>query len=264
MTNLFIIDEIYTSGFKTGALDIVSIFAILCAILTIVSKNPIVSVLFLIGLFGSISSYLILLGLNFIGFSYLIVYIGAVSILFLFILMLINIRVSELQSNTKNSIPLALFITIFFNYLVFQFLPYDLAILNNSNYGSALNNVLYHTSLNGASHEKIFNGGASSKISSLGAEGSGLGSSDLFFATSSSWDGNLIETSHISSIGNILYTSHSMWLILASFILLLAMIGAIVITIKPKNWGISSMVEYPFYTRVVKCSNHLFLKKSIV
>nr|YP_009251096.1 NADH dehydrogenase subunit 6 [Colletotrichum fioriniae]ANA07388.1 NADH dehydrogenase subunit 6 [Colletotrichum fioriniae] len=227
MSNLFIIDEIYTSGFKTGALDIVSIFAILCAILTIVSKNPIVSVLFLIGLFGSVSSYLILLGLNFIGLSYLIVYIGAVSILFLFILMLINIRVSELQSNTKNSIPLALFITIFFNYLVFQFLPYDLAILNNSN--NSLNNVLYHTSFNDASGatEKIFN---NTKISNLGGE-----SSDLFFATSSSWDGNLIETSHISSIGNILYTSHSMWLILASFILLLAMIGAIVITIKPKK-----------------------------
>jgi len=187
MTNLFIIDEIYTSGFKTSALDIVSILAILCAILTIVSKNPIVSVLFLIGLFGSVSSYLILLGLNFIGLSYLIVYIGAVSILFLFILMLINIRVSELQSNTKNSIPLALFITILFNYLIFQFLPYDLAILNNSNNSSALNNVLYHTSLNGTSdYNKILNSFGSvttnSQISNLAKEGS----SDLFFATSSS------------------------------------------------------------------------------
>ncbi|EXX74604.1 hypothetical protein RirG_049640 [Rhizophagus irregularis DAOM 197198w] len=62
------------------------------------------------GLFASISVYLILSGLTFIGFSYLIVYIGAVSILFLFILMLINIRTSELQSNNVNSIPLALFI----------------------------------------------------------------------------------------------------------------------------------------------------------
>nr|YP_010449372.1 NADH dehydrogenase subunit 6 [Colletotrichum orbiculare MAFF 240422]UTT73798.1 NADH dehydrogenase subunit 6 [Colletotrichum orbiculare MAFF 240422] len=146
--------------------------------------------------------------------------------------MLINIRVSELQSNTKNSIPLALFITILFNYLVFQFLPYDLAILNNSNKGgsqvAALNNVLYHSSLASpfAEREKFFN----SKISNLDG-----GNSDLLFATSSSWDGNLIETSHISTIGNILYTSHSMWLLLASFILLLAMIGAIVITIKPKN-----------------------------
>ena len=239
MNNLFIIDEIYTSGFKTGALDIVSVFAIICAILTIVSKNPIVSVLFLIGLFGGVSSYLILLGLNFIGLSYLIVYIGAVSILFLFILMLINIRISELQSNTKNSIPLALFITIFFNYLVFQFLPYDLAILNNTQNGSALNNVLYHSFPTTSGQAQPLNNRVSNLVSNGSSfpttSGTETVNSDLFFATSSSWDGNLIETSHISTIGNILYTSHSMWLLLASFILLLAMIGAIVITIKPKN-----------------------------
>jgi NADH-ubiquinone oxidoreductase chain 6 len=37
---------------------------------------------------------------------------------------------------------------------------------------------------------------------------------------------------HISSIGNILYTSHNIWLIITSFILLLAMVGTIVITLK--------------------------------
>nr|ADW79436.1 NADH dehydrogenase subunit 6 [Colletotrichum lindemuthianum] len=231
MTNLFIIDEIYTSGFKTGALDIVSVFAILCAILTIVSKNPIVSVLFLIGLFGSVSSYLILLGLNFIGLSYLIVYIGAVSILFLFILMLINIRVSELQSNTKNSIPLALFITILFNYLVFQFLPYDLAILNNSNKGgsqvAALNNVLYHSSLASPFAERENSSIVKYQIYTVVIQiyclQQVVGEMEIYY-----------KPSHISTIGNILYTSHSMWLLLASFILLLAMIGAIVITIKQK------------------------------
>jgi NADH-ubiquinone oxidoreductase chain 6 len=71
----------------------------------------------LIGLFGAISVYLIIIGLNFIGFSYLIVYIGAVSILFLFILMLINIRNSELLSNNGNSVPLALLIIILLNYV---------------------------------------------------------------------------------------------------------------------------------------------------
>jgi nicotine oxidoreductase len=64
----------------------------------------IVSALFLIGLFLSISCYLIILGLNFIGLSYLLVYVGAVSILFLFILMLINIRIGELLTDTSNSI----------------------------------------------------------------------------------------------------------------------------------------------------------------
>ena len=145
MNNLFLIYETFTNGLYSDILNIISLFVIFCGIFVIISKNPVISILFLIGLFGGISCYLIILGLSFIGLTYLIVYIGAISILFLFIVMLINVRISELQSNTKNSIPLALFITIFFNYLVFQFLPYDLAILNNTQNGSALNNVLYHS-----------------------------------------------------------------------------------------------------------------------
>jgi NADH-ubiquinone oxidoreductase chain 6 len=119
----------------------ISIFAVFCAISVIINKNPIISVLFLIGLFASISCYLIMLGLSFIGLSYLIVYIGAVSILFLFILMLINIRISELQSDTNNSIPLTIIIGISLSYFLFQLLPYDIAIL--SNFNSSLNNDLF-------------------------------------------------------------------------------------------------------------------------
>jgi NADH-ubiquinone oxidoreductase chain 6 len=119
----------------------ISIFAVFCAISVIINKNPIISVLFLIGLFASISCYLIMLGLSFIGLSYLIVYIGAVSILFLFILMLINIRISELQSDTNNSIPLTIIIGISLSYSLFQLLPYDIAIL--SNFNSSLNNNLF-------------------------------------------------------------------------------------------------------------------------
>jgi NADH-ubiquinone oxidoreductase chain 6 len=74
------------------------------------------------------------LGLNFIGLSYLLVYVGAVSILFLFILMLINVRISELLSNTSNSIPLAIIIIISFNYPVYQILPYGIAVSNSSTF----------------------------------------------------------------------------------------------------------------------------------
>jgi NADH-ubiquinone oxidoreductase chain 6 len=161
MNNLFLLYEDFTNGYTSNILDIISILIILCGILVIISKNPIISVLYLIGLFASISSYLILIGLSFIGLSYLIVYIGAISILFLFILMLINIRISELHSNTNNSIPLGIILVVFFNYLIFQILPYNIAILNNpsalyyklifnsqyNNYSSALkmndNNVLF-------------------------------------------------------------------------------------------------------------------------
>jgi NADH-ubiquinone oxidoreductase chain 6 len=140
MNSLFILSESYTNGYRAEVLDIISLLAILSGILVIVSKNPIVSVLFLIGLFLSISSYLIILGLNFIGLSYLLVYVGAVSILFLFILMLINVRVSELLSNTSNSIPLAIFITVSFNYPIYQILPYSIAAFNS--YTVNLNNTL--------------------------------------------------------------------------------------------------------------------------
>ena len=86
---LYIVNEMTFSGYSAYSLDILYVIAILLGILVIISKNPIVSVLFLIGLFLCISAYLILTGLNFIGLSYLLVYVGAVSILFLFILMLI-------------------------------------------------------------------------------------------------------------------------------------------------------------------------------
>ena len=107
--SLIVTHEFFTNGYQTGLLDLLSLVCIFSGILVITSKNPIVSVLFLIGLFLSISCYLIALGLNFIGLSYLLVYVGAVSILFLFILMLINVRISELSNETSNSLPLLIF-----------------------------------------------------------------------------------------------------------------------------------------------------------
>lgn len=139
MFNLYILTEIYTKGFITEILNFFSILAIICGILVIVIKNPIVSVLFLIGLFLSISGYLIILGINFIGLSYILVYIGAVSILFIFILMLINIRISELLNETNNNLPLGILITIAFNYPMYKILPYNIIYYNNY-----INNYFYN------------------------------------------------------------------------------------------------------------------------
>ncbi len=122
MNTIIILNETFTNGYRIEILNFISVASIICGIFVIISKNPIVSVLFLIGLFLSISSYLIILGINFIGLSYLLVYVGAVSILFLFILMLINVRISELLSNASNSIPLAIIITIAFTYPLYEFI----------------------------------------------------------------------------------------------------------------------------------------------
>lgn len=129
MNQIFLLNETYTNNYNTEILDFISLASIICGVLVIISKNPIISVLFLITLFLSISCYLLVLGLNFIGLSYLLVYVGAVSILFLFILMLINIRVSELTNETSNSIPLAIIIIMGFYSSINNILPYCLVIL---------------------------------------------------------------------------------------------------------------------------------------
>lgn len=187
--NIFIINDI-SNGFHPIFLYIIILISLVAGILIITTKNPIVSVLYLILLFASISCYLIFAGLKFLGLSYLLVYVGAVSILFLFILMLINIRVSELISNTSNSIPLSILTVIAFYVPLSEMLPVNENVYEN---------------------EK-----------------------SVYYVSSNSWDGTISDISDITSIGNIMYTSHSMWLIVTSIILLLAMVGSIVITIKQK------------------------------
>ena len=214
INSLLLINETFTNGYRAEALDLISLASILSGIFVIISKNPIVSVLFLIGLFLSIACYLLVLGINFIGLSYLLVYVGAVSILFLFILMLINVRVSELLSDTSNSIPLALLIGVSFNYFVHQILPLNLSSSNMIETSEYITFDQFINYVNGSYN---------------------LSSSELIFVTTKIWDGSLAETTHITSIGNIMYTSYSIWLIITSIILLLAMVGAIVITIKQKD-----------------------------
>jgi NADH-ubiquinone oxidoreductase chain 6 len=114
-------------------LSALEITFLLTGLLVIISKNPILSVLFLIGLFLLVSIYLILIGIYFIGISYLLVYIGAVSILFLFILMLIDIRISELHSDTMNSIILGIILAITI-YIPINLIFVDLDLNNSVDY----------------------------------------------------------------------------------------------------------------------------------
>lgn len=211
MNNLYLIISTHLQEYNLNFLSLFSILSIFCAILVIINKNPIVSVLFLICLFILISGYLILLGMNFIGISYLLVYIGAVSILFLFILMLINIRISEIQTETNNSLPLAIVISISFYITIYEIIPFNSSAL-------AIENDLSNTQ---------FESNLLEAIKSIGSH-----YDNISYLVSNQWDSNLIEVIHITGIGNVLYTNYFLWLILASLILLLAMVGTIIITIK--------------------------------
>ena len=211
---MIIIKNNLLHGLNVNILNIIYIVAILLSILIIISKNPIISVIFLIGLFLSIALYLIILNITFIGLSYLIVYIGAISILFIFILMLINIRLSELQSNTSNSIPLSIFITALGLIQLITTLPDK-----TSNYINISSNLFYN----------IMN------LNYLNNNLEIVSNNKLLYVITNNCDGNIGSVSHITAIGNIMYTSHSIWLIIISYILLLTMIGAIIITIKQRK-----------------------------
>ena len=202
MNNLHVLYEI-SFGYSTSFLDVLTIISLFSGIFIIVTKNPIISVLYLILLFSSVSCYLIFIGIKFIGISYLLVYVGAVSILFLFILMLINIRVSELTSDTNNNIPLALLTIISF------FIPLSSLLPDAKN--------------------KIAGIYTSYFIQNV------TNTYEMYFLTTKNWESYLLDTTDIMSIGNIMYTSYSIWLIITSMILLLAMVGSIMITIKQKS-----------------------------
>ena len=201
MLNLYVLYEM-SFGYSTSFLDVFTMLSILLGIFIIITKNPIISVLYLILLFSSVSCYLIFIGIKFIGISYLLVYVGAVSILFIFILMLINIRISELISDTNNNLPLALITIIAFFIPFTNLLPDTKSKLNVI--GFELNKLLQD-------------------ITNI---------KQVSYVTSKNWDGNILDSTDIMSIGNIMYTSYSIWLLITSIILLLAMVGSIVITIK--------------------------------
>ena len=220
MNSLYLMYDIKTNGFLIEILDILSLICILFGVYTIISKNPIISVLFLIGLFSTISCYLILIGLSFIGISYLLVYIGAVSILFFFILMLINIRISELFSDTNNYLPLAILSIIPFVYILGQNISFNYIQFNFINsYYNSLFEKLYN--IKQVKNQYFYN------VIDYKQQ--------IMHTTSKNWDTTLMDVTNITSIGNIMYSTYSIWLLIASIILLLAMVGAIAITISEKR-----------------------------
>lgn len=119
-------------------LDFLAIGAIFSGILVITSKNPVISVLFLISVFVNVAGYLILLGVGFIGISYLIVYVGAIAILFLFVVMMLNLQIAELSSigsEYTQNIPLGTIIRSLFIFELLSLLPVSIENRQSFLYG---------------------------------------------------------------------------------------------------------------------------------
>jgi len=120
-------------------LEFFILLIIVAAYCAVFSKNIIQSVLYLILVFLLSSIIFIYLGADFIGLIILIVYIGAISVLFLFIVMMLNIRILEVYSTFQIYLPLAIILCfillIQFIYLFiknFNFIYLDNLLLYNN------------------------------------------------------------------------------------------------------------------------------------
>jgi NADH:ubiquinone oxidoreductase subunit 6 (subunit J) len=154
------------------------------SMMVISAKNPIHSVFYLVLVFLNGAGLFILLGVEFLAIIFIIVYVGAIAILFLFIVMMLNIKLVELNENMLRYLPIGALIAILFFFEIFLVIDSDLISLYYNNNDSIM----------------------------------------------TPWDSNVINFSNLENLGQPIYTYyfHLFWI--ASLILLVAMVGAIVLT----------------------------------
>ena len=200
----FIIFSMISSPF---IITILASIAILASIIVITNSNPIISVIYLIAVFVISACYLVANGITYIGLAYLIIYVGAVAVLFLFVIMILNIRLSEIVTvgyeYTKN-IPLAIIIGILFVYEIINIIP-----SNNIHFTDWINNI---------------------NAILLGVNNNVNITSQLPIA-----DVSFTNLTQAQSLGINLYTHNTIWLLITSFVLLLAIIGPIALCIRTYN-----------------------------
>ena len=89
-----------------------AVSALTGGLFTVISRNPVHSVLWLILSFISSAGLFVLLGAEFVAMLLIIVYVGAVAVLFLFVVMMLDVDFSELRAEMAKYLPLALLIGV--------------------------------------------------------------------------------------------------------------------------------------------------------
>lgn len=163
----------------------------------IITKNPVHSIFFLVLVFVAATGLLLLLGVEFIAMLFLVVYIGAITVLFLFVVMMLNVKIVELNERFIRYLPIGIFIGIIFLIEVIFLIN---ETLTNDSFN--LTNILSNNM---------------PEITS---------STNNYF--------ELISAINIEQLANILYTKYVYLFLLGGMILLIAMIGAIILTLNQK------------------------------
>jgi NADH-quinone oxidoreductase subunit J len=102
-------------------------FCISCSFFVVFSKNPVYSVFFLILTFCNVSSLLFLLRLEFLPIIFIVIYVGAIAVLFLFVMMMLNIKVAQIKKDNVHYVFLGFVFAIIFILELFFLLRFELA-----------------------------------------------------------------------------------------------------------------------------------------
>jgi len=164
---------------------IFSCLIISSAVMVIIVKNPVHSVLFLILAFISAAILLLLLEVEFISLIFIVVYVGAIAVLFLFVVMMLDIKITDLNKNFLKYFPIG-------SFLGFAFLVEILLILTE---------ILEKTPYSFESNLYI------------------------------SWINKIDYLTNIETLGQVIYTSLFPYFLIAGIVLLVAMLGAVVLTL---------------------------------
>lgn len=189
---------------------VIQSLSIISALMVILTPNPVHSVLFLIFTFLNSSLIISFLENYFMSLLFLIIYVGAIAVLFLFIIMMINIKIKTVEAKNDGSYLLSVFS------LGFLFI-FSLLVLIDQ----------YQTELD------------ANDIILLNSIGYFIEYTDYF---------KILESSPLPELlGQILYTHYFICFILAGMILLLAMVGSIVLTLDRSK---SSSLKQNIYQQV--------------
>lgn len=180
---------------------LLSFVCILSSLLLITNKNPVYSVLSLVLLFICGSILLLILGIDFLPFVFIVVYVGAVAVLFLFVVIILDIKLASHSSNLKQ-IPLVFLLTsvVYFilNYIIkpYKSHPYISLNLFPENYYDMYSEDFY----------------------------------------------DIDDESSLSTLGQVLYTEYILHFVIAGLVLLVAIIGAIVLTSRRRQTSLKQKV----------------------
>lgn len=183
--------------------------SVITALCVVFSRNAVVSIIYLILLYVNVSIYLFYTGLGVLGLVYILVYVGAIAILFLFILSLINIKISEMAITSNKQDVVLIVVSL----LTIGFVLVSASVEDVKVYGDILSYI------NGLSNVDYSAADISDQIEVFnvirGDQATGA---------------DLRTYSELKVVGELLFTQYSVTLLITGIILLLTIIGVIIIT----------------------------------